>query len=209
MQIDWWLLTLTSPYTYFFPLDFGPFNTALTKSVNTVRLNTTFNLSCSAQANPPPSYRFYRGQESLGNISVGNTFATSVVERTRKVNYSCTPFNHFGDGQTVMIQVEVSCKYSSYFFFVCLSVLTYVTNSFGRFLDKKLFIYGKSLIPSGLFVFYCLGLPTFLIRSLSFKLLNVKSGRWREKRHRRLWNIGDKAIKSEPPGGNSSTVRIF
>lgn len=78
--------------------------------------------------------------------------------------------------------------------FVCLSVLTYVANSYGRFLDKKLFIYGKSLIPLGLFVFYCLGLPTFLIRSLSFKLLNVKSGRWREKRHRRLWNIGDKAI---------------
>ena len=111
-------MTLTSPYTYFSPLDFGPFNTALTKSVNTVRLNTTFNLNCSAQANPPASYRFSRGQESLGSISVGNTFETYVVERTSQVKYSCTPFNHFGDGQTVMIQVEVYCKYSSYF--VCL-----------------------------------------------------------------------------------------
>ena len=111
-------MTLTSPYTYFSALDFGPFNTALTKSVNTVRLNTTFNLNCSAQANPPASYRIYRGQESLGSISVGNTFETYVVERTSQVKYSCTPFNHFGDGQTVMIQVEVYCKYSSYF--VCL-----------------------------------------------------------------------------------------
>ena len=100
-------------YISFFPVDFGTFNTSLTKSVNIVYLNTPFILSCSAQANPPASFRFYRGQESLGNISVGNTFTTSVVERRSQVNYACTSFNYFGDGQTVMIAVEVYCKYSS------------------------------------------------------------------------------------------------
>ena len=96
----------------FCTLDFGPFNTTLTRSANIVYLNTPFNLSCGAQANPPASYRFYRGHESLGNISVGNAFETSVVQRTNQVNYACTPFSHFGDGQTKVIAVEVYCKYS-------------------------------------------------------------------------------------------------
>ncbi|CAH3176467.1 unnamed protein product, partial [Porites lobata] len=85
---------------------FGPFNTTMTGSANIVSLNTPFNLSCSTQANPPARYRFYRGQESLRNISVGNTFETSVVQRTSQVNYACTPFNHFGDGKTKVIAVE-------------------------------------------------------------------------------------------------------
>ena len=105
-------------YIYFFTLDFRPFNTTLTKSVNIVYLNTPFNLSCSAQTRPPASYQFYRGQESLGNISVGNTFETSVVQRTSQVNYACTPFNHFGDGQTVVIAVVVYCKYSFWLLWV-------------------------------------------------------------------------------------------
>ena len=98
--------------SFFSTLDFSPSNTILTKSVNIVYLNTPFNLSCSAQASPPASYQFYRGQESLGNISVGNTFTTSVVQRTSQVSYTCLPFNYFGDGQTVVIVVEVYCKYS-------------------------------------------------------------------------------------------------
>ena len=105
-------MTLTSRCTYlFFTVDFGPFSTTLMKSVNIVYLNTPLNLSCSAQASPPASYRFYRGQESLESISVGNTFTTSVVQRTSQVSYGCVPFNHFGDGQTVVIVVEVYCKY--------------------------------------------------------------------------------------------------
>ena len=103
-------------------LDFGPFNTTLTKSVNIVYLNTSFNLSCSAQASPPARYRFYRGQEILGNISVGNTFETSVVQRTSQVSYVCLPFNNFGDGQTVVIVVEVYCKYS--FWLLCVLVFS-------------------------------------------------------------------------------------
>ena len=110
-------------------LDFGPFNTTLTKSVNIVYLNTAFNLSCSAQASPPASYRFYRGQESLGSISVGNTFTTSVVQRTSQVSYACLPFNYFGDGQTVVIVVEVYCKYSFSFLFV-VSVFTQTTSNY-------------------------------------------------------------------------------
>ena len=108
--------------SFFSTLDFSPFNTILTKSVNIVHLNMPFNLSCSAQASPPASYRFYRGQESLGNISVGNTFTTSVVQRTSQVSYACLPFNYFGDGQTVVIVLEVYCKYS--FWLLCVLVFS-------------------------------------------------------------------------------------
>jgi len=38
-------------------------------SGNTVTANTYFNIICSAQANPPAKYRFYREQESLFNTS--------------------------------------------------------------------------------------------------------------------------------------------
>lgn len=36
---------------------------------------------------------------------------TSVHERVFEVNYSCTPFNKFGDGPTDVISVSVLCKY--------------------------------------------------------------------------------------------------
>ena len=116
-------------------LDYGPFNTTLTKSVNIVYLNTSFNLRCSAQASPPARYRFYRGQDSLGNISVGNTFETSVVQRTSQVSYVCLPFNYFGDGQTVVIAVEVYCKYS--FWLLCLSVFTQKPTNYAILLERR------------------------------------------------------------------------
>lgn len=82
-------------------------------SVNSVTLNKTFNISCSAQANPAAKYRFYKNQEVLNGTS-GKDIAvipTFVRERVLKVNYSCTPFNEFGDGPTKVISVSVLCKY--------------------------------------------------------------------------------------------------
>lgn len=84
-------------YTSFLPLDFASFNTTMTKSVNIVDLNTPLNLSCSAQAHPL--------------LTIDYTEVKSVVQRTIQVNYACTPFNYFGDGQTVVIVVEVYRKY--------------------------------------------------------------------------------------------------
>ena len=53
---------------------------------------------------------------------MGNTFTTSVVQRTSQVSYACLSFNYFGDGQTVVIVVEVYCKYS--FSFLCVLVFS-------------------------------------------------------------------------------------
>ena len=147
-------MTLTSRCTYFFfTLDFGPFNTTLTKSVNIVYLNTTFNLSCSTQGNPPASYRFYRGQESLGEISVGNIFTTSVVQRTSQVSYACLPFNYFGNGQTVVIVVEVYCKYS-YSFLCVVSFFTQTTQPVTMLFywkEEKESLSGKGFVRFSLF----------------------------------------------------------
>ena len=169
--IDCWLLTLTSWCTYFFTLDFGPFNTTLTRSSNIVYLKTLFNLSCGAQANPPASYRFYRGQESLGNISAGNTFETSVVQRTSQVRYSCTPFNHFGDGKTKVIAVEVYCKYSWLLFVLGISLKQPVIMLF-YWKEEKKSLTAKGFVRVSLFwntnmavVTSCEGLTSLLLYS--------------------------------------------
>jgi len=68
---------------------------------NIVVVNESLNLICSAQAKPSAKYRFYREQESLFNTTVGKNsdhHTTSVSERIKQVNFSCIPFNNFGDG---------------------------------------------------------------------------------------------------------------
>ena len=80
-------------------------------------MNTDFNLICSAQANPPAKYRFYKEQESLFNTTTGSNVAehtTSVTERINQVQFSCTPFNDlYGDGPTDTITVTVHCEYTT------------------------------------------------------------------------------------------------
>lgn len=75
-----------------------------------VVVNVSFSITCSAQANPPAKYRFYKEQGSLFNTTTGSnsgTYTTSVGERVSQVNYSCTPFNEYGDGPKEMITITV------------------------------------------------------------------------------------------------------
>lgn len=81
---------------------------------NSVVVNTSFNITCSAQANPPAKYRFYKNQDYFANDTTGSNVSvitTSVTERRKQVNYSCTPFNDFGDGLTDGLTLTVLCKY--------------------------------------------------------------------------------------------------
>lgn len=97
-------------------LDYHPINTNLTTSLSdrSVVVNETFNIRCSSDANPPAKYRFYKNQDNFVNITNGSdvsVITTSVSERRKQVNYSCTPFNDFGDGRTDWLSLEVLCKY--------------------------------------------------------------------------------------------------
>jgi len=79
-------------------------------SDNTVVMGESFTLNCSAQANPPAKYRFYKEQQSLFNTTAGSNFAvypTSVSERKTPVIFTCIPFNDYGDGPTQTITVTV------------------------------------------------------------------------------------------------------
>ena len=78
---------------------------------NTVVVNTTFSVTCSAQANPAAKYRFYKGKEYLNDTNNDAVITTSVSERVKLVNYSCIPFNFYGDGTTGVVTVIVHCKY--------------------------------------------------------------------------------------------------
>ena len=97
-------------------LDYHPIETNLRTSLagNSVVVNTSFNITCSAQANPPAKYKFFKDQNNFDNDTTGSDVAVitiSVSERRKQVNYSCTPFNYFGDGHTDGLTLTVLCKY--------------------------------------------------------------------------------------------------
>lgn len=97
---------------------FGPENTTLTSSLtanNIAVVNTSFNITCSTEANPPAEFRFYRDGISLFNTTTGSNVVvhtTSISEkRVSPVSYSCIPFNWYGDGPTATTTVTVHCKF--------------------------------------------------------------------------------------------------
>ena len=78
-------------------------------------MNESFNITCSSEANPPARYLFYKDQDNVVNDTTGSdvsVITTSVSERIKQVNYSCTPFNDFGDGLTDGLTLTVLCKYA-------------------------------------------------------------------------------------------------
>ena len=79
---------------------------------NVVVVNETFSITCSAQANPPAKYLFYKGNEYISGADNDAVIITSVNERARMVIYSCIPFNFYGNGTERALAVTVHCKYS-------------------------------------------------------------------------------------------------
>ena len=96
-----------------FILDYHPVNTNVTTNLtdNTILVNETFSITCSAQANPPAKYRFYKGNEYINGTDNNAVITTSVSERVKMVNYSCIPFNFYGNGTQKATAVTVHCKY--------------------------------------------------------------------------------------------------
>ena len=96
-----------------FILDYHPVNTNVTINLtdNTVLVNETFSITCSAQANPPAKYRLYKGNEYINEADNSAVITTSVSERVKMVSYSCIPFNFYGNGTKKATAVTVHCKY--------------------------------------------------------------------------------------------------
>ena len=77
-------------------------------------MNKSFNITCSSEANPPAKYLFYKDQDNFVNDTTGSDVSvimTSLSERKKRANYSCTPFNDFGSGPTEELILTVLCKY--------------------------------------------------------------------------------------------------
>lgn len=95
---------------HFIFLDFRPINTVLNSTDdNIVKLNVTFNITCSAEANPPAKYIFFDGEGIVRNVS-GNTYTAVVRNRIKKVTYGCLPYNRLGNGSFEEVEVSVYCK---------------------------------------------------------------------------------------------------
>ncbi|XP_022802709.1 uncharacterized protein LOC111340177 [Stylophora pistillata] len=94
-------------------LYYHPVKTTMTTNLtdNTVVVSETFSITCSAQANPPAKYRFYEGNEYVDNAGNDAMITTSASEKVKMVNYSCIPFNVYGNGTKGEVAVTVYCKY--------------------------------------------------------------------------------------------------
>ena len=119
------LMKIVTAFILLFIVDYRPINASLNTvlSGRTVVVNVTFNITCSAQASPAAKYRFYKDQDNFINDTTSGDAAvitTSVSERIKQVNYSCTPFNDFGDGPTEVITLTVLCKYTAY---MCIMII--------------------------------------------------------------------------------------
>ena len=91
-------------------LDHRPLNTLLqtNTSNNSVTMNETFSITCTAKANPPAKYVIYRDETRIiGNDSV---VTSSVTERVQRVTFTCKPSNFYGAGQMAHVFLGVLCK---------------------------------------------------------------------------------------------------
>ena len=101
-------------FLHFCVLDFHPFGTQVMTTLqnNATVVNDTFNVTCTAEANPPAEYMIYKDDMSLINItSHPAVHETSVTERVNQARYKCVPFNSFGPGREKEITITVHCKY--------------------------------------------------------------------------------------------------
>ena len=95
-------------------LDHRPYYTLLqtNTSNNSVIINETFSITCTADANPPAKHVIYRDETRIvGNNSV---VTSSVTERVKRVTFTCKPSNFYGIGQIADVSLDVLCKWNCF-----------------------------------------------------------------------------------------------
>ena len=93
-------------------LDHRPLNTLLqtNTSNNSVIMNETFSITCTAEANPPTKYVIYRDETKI--VGTNSVVTSSVTERVKRVTFTCKPSNFYGIGQMADISLDVLCKWN-------------------------------------------------------------------------------------------------
>ena len=91
-------------------LDYHPLNTLLqtNTSSNSVIMNETFSITCTAEANPPAKYVIYRDETKI--VGTNSVVTSSVTERVKRVTFTCKPSNFYGVGQMADVSLDVLCK---------------------------------------------------------------------------------------------------
>ena len=93
-------------------LDYRPYYTLLqtNTSNNSVIMNETFSITCTADANPPAKYAIYRDETRI--VGTNSVVTSSVTERVKRVTFTCKPSNFYGMGQMADVSLDVLCKWN-------------------------------------------------------------------------------------------------
>jgi hypothetical protein len=67
-------------------------------------------LTCTADANPPPTYLWVRKNGPDGEVGRGPVLTISPVDRTHIDTYSCIASNSLGSSRPRAVAVDVHCK---------------------------------------------------------------------------------------------------
>ena len=91
-------------------LDHRPLYTSLQTNTgnNSVIMNETFSITCTAEANPHAKYVIYRDETRV--VGTNSVVTSSVTERVKRVTFTCKPSNFYGVGQMAHVSLNVLCK---------------------------------------------------------------------------------------------------
>ena len=112
-------------------LDHRPYYTLLqtNTSNNSVIMNETFSIICTADANPPAKYVIYRDETRI--VGTNSVVTSSVTERVKRVTFTCKPSNLYGIGQMADVSLDVLCKWN------CCDSVWYVLTHNHIYYDKN------------------------------------------------------------------------
>jgi hypothetical protein len=87
-----------------------PFETQLVASKTVIRNKEGFELNCTARANPKAGFSFFHNGKLVQN-STSHRYMINKAKEEHKGEYSCIPWNYYGEGPNVTVNIKVESEF--------------------------------------------------------------------------------------------------